>query len=44
MFSALATEHIALPRNVKPLEGVTYQGVAGVVGDGPHMILFRSCE
>jgi len=40
MFSALATEHIAVPRNVGPLEGATHQGVAGMPGEGPHMILW----
>ena len=44
MFSALAIEHIAVPRNVGPLEGATHQGVAGVPGDGPHMILWFQVE
>ena len=44
MFSALATEHIAVPRNVGPLEGATHQGVVGVPGDGPHMILWFLVE
>jgi len=44
MFSALATEHIAVPRNVGPLEGATHQGVAGVPGDGPHMSLWFVVE
>ena len=40
MFSALAADHITVPRNVGPLEGATHRGVAGVPGDGPHMILW----
>ncbi|MCW3052735.1 MAG: iscU [Chthonomonadales bacterium] len=40
MFSALAVDHIAVPRNVGPLEEATHKGVAGVPGDGPHMILW----
>ncbi|MCW3100703.1 MAG: iscU [Chthonomonadaceae bacterium] len=44
MFSAIATEHIAVPRNVGPLEGATHQGIAGVPGEGPHMILWFEVE
>ena len=44
MFSALATEHIAVPRNVGPLEGATHKGVAGVPGEGPYMILWFQVE
>ncbi|MCW3051182.1 MAG: iscU [Chthonomonadales bacterium] len=44
MFSALAIEHIAVPRNIGPLEGATHQGVAGVPGDGPYMILWFQVE
>lgn len=44
MFSALAIEHIAVPRNVGPLEGATHKGVAGTPGDGPHMILWFQVE
>ena len=44
MFSALATEHIAVPRNVGPLAEATHQGVAGVPGDGPFMILWFQVE
>ena len=44
MFSALATEHIAVPRNVGPLEGATHQGVAGTPGEGPYMLLWFEVE
>ena len=44
MFSALAAEQIAVPRNVGPLEGAPPQGIAGVPGDGPHMILWFQVE
>jgi nitrogen fixation NifU-like protein len=44
MFSALAADHIAVPRNVGPLEEATHRGVAGVPGDGPHMILWFQVE
>ena len=44
MFSPLAIEHIAVPRNVGPLEGATHQGIAGMPGDGPYMILWFQVE
>lgn len=44
MFSPLAIDHITVPRNVGPLEGATHKGIAGVPGDGPHMILWFRVE
>jgi nitrogen fixation NifU-like protein len=40
MYSDLAQEHIGNPRNAAPLASATHQGVAGVPGEGPFMILW----
>jgi len=39
MFSAIVNDHVYNPRNVGPLETATHEGVAGVPGDGPYMVL-----
>jgi nitrogen fixation NifU-like protein len=44
MFSAIVQDHVANPRNVGPLETATHEGVAGVVGDGPYMVLWFEVE
>ncbi len=40
MYSDLAQEHIANPRNPGPLETATHTGVAGTPGEGPYMTLW----
>ncbi len=40
MYSDLAQEHIANPRNPGPLPGATHQGTAGEPGEGPYMTLW----
>src|SRR5688572_27638862 len=37
-------QHAANPTTVGPLEGATHQGVAGIPGEGPYMILTLSIE
>lgn len=44
MFSGIAIEHIANPRNAGPLEGATHRGVAGDPGGGPYVILWLRVE
>ena len=44
MFSPVALDHIANPRNAGPLEGATHQGVAGDPGGGPYVILWLKVE
>jgi nitrogen fixation NifU-like protein len=40
MFNAFVLDHVANPRNVGPLETATHQGVAGIPGEGPYMLLW----
>ena len=40
MYSEIAQQHIANPCNLGPLATATHEGVAGVPGDGPYMILW----
>ncbi len=39
MYSAIAHDHFANPRNAGTLENPTHEGTAGVPGDGPYMVL-----
>jgi nitrogen fixation NifU-like protein len=40
MFSAIVQDHFYNPRNSGELESATHQGIAGLPGDGPYMILW----
>lgn len=40
MYSAIVQDHVSNPRNVGPLETATHQGVAGIPGEGPYMVLW----
>jgi nitrogen fixation protein NifU and related proteins len=40
IWSDTVQDHVSNRRHVGPLEGATHQGVAGVPGDGPYMILW----
>lgn len=40
MYSELAQAHISNPHNPGPLGSATHNGVAGVPGEGPYMILW----
>jgi nitrogen fixation NifU-like protein len=44
MFSAIVQDHFYNPRNSGELESATHQGVAGLPGDGPYMILWFRVE
>ncbi|MGC4044728.1 MAG: iron-sulfur cluster assembly scaffold protein [Armatimonas sp.] len=40
MYSAVVQEHFHQPRRVGPLAGATHTGTAGVVGEGPYLVLW----
>jgi NifU-like protein involved in Fe-S cluster formation len=44
MYSAIVSEHFHQPRRVGPLEGATHVGTAGVVGEGPYLVLWLRVE
>ena len=44
MLSALASEHVAAPRNVGPLEGATHEGRCEAPGGGPYAQLWLRVE
>ena len=44
MYSEIVSEHACNPRNAGPLDDATHEGVAGVPGDGPYMILWLRVE
>lgn len=40
MYSDIVHEHFHQPRRVGPLTGATHRGTAGVVGEGPYLVLW----
>ena len=40
MYSAVVSDHFHHPRRVGPLVGGTHLGTAGVVGEGPYVVLW----
>jgi nitrogen fixation NifU-like protein len=40
LYSAIVSEHFHNPRRVGPLAEATHTGTAGVVGEGPYMVLW----
>lgn len=44
VFSNVAADHIARPRNVGPLVGATHVGAGGIPGDGPYVRMWLVIE
>ncbi len=44
MYSAIVQDHFHQPRRVGPLAGATHTGTAGVVGEGPYLVLWLKVD